>query len=117
MVAGPIAGGAVEPLYFDVALDPGARLEFATPTGHRLLAYVFDGSAAIDDRTLKKGELGVLGEGDALGLLAGADPARVLVIGGRPLREPVVHYGPFVMNTRAEIEQAVRDYQAGVLTQ
>ncbi len=115
-VQGPIAGGATQPLYLDVGLDAGAALAVATPPGHRLLAYVFEGGATVGGRPLAKGQLALLGDGTAVELAAGAAPARVLVIGGRPLGEPVVHYGPFVMNTVAEIEQAVRDFRSGRLT-
>jgi hypothetical protein len=115
-IAGPIAGGATEPLYLDVGLDAGATLALATSPGHRVLAYVFEGSAMVGGRALGKGELALLGDGAALELAAAAAPARVLVVGGRPLGEPVVHYGPFVMNTVAEIEQAVRDFSSGRLT-
>ena len=115
-VAGPIAGGATAPFYLDVGLEPGAALALATPAGHHVLAYVFEGEASVGGRMLAKGQLGLLGDGTTLELRAGAGAARILVIGGRPLREPVVHYGPFVMNTVAEIEQAVRDFRSGRLT-
>ncbi|MBS0396811.1 MAG: pirin family protein [Proteobacteria bacterium] len=115
-VAGPVGGGATEPLYLDVALEAGAQLQLPTPAGHRVLAYVFEGAVRLGGRALGKGELAVLGDGDALELAAQASPARVLVLGARPLREPVVHYGPFVMNTVEEIHQAIRDYQSGHLT-
>ena len=114
-VAGPIAGGATAPLYLDVALEPGASVAFATPAELRVLAYVFEGEATVGSRTLAKGTLAELGAGDGVALSA-AQSARVLVIGARPLGEPVVHYGPFVMNTAAEIDQAIRDYQSGRLT-
>jgi redox-sensitive bicupin YhaK (pirin superfamily) len=115
-VVGPAGGGATEPLYFDVGLDAGASLALAVPGGHTVLAYAFEGAPRIGDRPLARGQLAVTTAGDVLQIAAGDAPARVLVIGGRPLREPVVHYGPFVMNTVQEIEQAVRDYQAGRLT-
>jgi quercetin 2,3-dioxygenase len=115
-VAGPVGGGATVPLYLDVGLDPGARLTLATPAGHRLLVYAFEGSPTVDGQSLAKGELAILTPGTTLALGADGRAARALVLGGRPLGEPVVHYGPFVMNTVAEIEQAIRDYQSGRLT-
>jgi len=115
-VTGPIDGGATAPLYFDVALGAGAVLELATPVGHAILAYVFEGAADIGERRLAKGTMAVLGDGTAFVLAAAGEGARVLVLGGRPLGEPVVHYGPFVMNTVAEIQQAIRDFQGGRLT-
>ena len=80
-----------------------------------MLTYVFEGEASVGQRELPRGTLAELGDGDEVALRA-AHAARVLVIGARPIREPVVHYGPFVMNTAAEIEQAIRDYQSGRLT-
>jgi redox-sensitive bicupin YhaK (pirin superfamily) len=115
-VSGPVGGGGTAPLYLDVALEPGARLALATPAAHRVIAYVFEGTVEVAGRAVAKGQLAILTPGDSLVLVAGPQAARVLVLGGRPLGEPVVHYGPFVMNTVAEIEQAVRDYQAGRLT-
>jgi quercetin 2,3-dioxygenase len=115
-VAGPITGGATAPFYLDVGLEAGATLDLATPAGHHVLGYVFEGEATVGGRTLAKGQLAVLGDGTTLALGAAARAARILVIGGRPLKEPVVHYGPFVMNTVAEIEQAVRDFRSGRLT-
>jgi redox-sensitive bicupin YhaK (pirin superfamily) len=115
-VAGPIAGGATEPLYFDVAVEPGRTLTLPVPATHQTLAYAFEGAPRVGARELPKGSLGILVNGDAVAVEAGDAPVRVLLIAGKPLREPVVHYGPFVMNTVQEIEQAIRDYQAGKLT-
>lgn len=116
-VTGPIDGGATAPLYFDVALGPDATLELGTPAGHAVLVYVFEGGVRIGETALVRGQLAVTGPGTALTLAAGAGGLRALVLGGRPLREPVVHYGPFVMNTVAEIHEAIRDFQSGRLTE
>jgi len=67
-------------------------------------------------RTLNAHSAGVLTPGDRIEVTAGKEGARFLLLAGRPLREPVVQYGPFVMNTRDEIEQAIRDFQSGALT-
>jgi len=115
-VVGPVGESRTAPLYLDVGLEAGATLEFATPPGHRLLAYAFEGAPTVGGRALAKGQLGILSAGDSIALAAGERATRVLVIGGAPLREPVVHYGPFVMNTEAEIRQAISDYQSGRLT-
>jgi redox-sensitive bicupin YhaK (pirin superfamily) len=115
-VTGPIAGGATEPLYFDVALDAGRSVTLPVPATHQTLAYTFEGAPRIGGRELPKSSLGILVNGDAVQVEAGDAPVRVLLIAGKPLREPVVHYGPFVMNTVQEIEQAIQDYQAGKLT-
>ena len=104
------------PLYLDVALEAGATLELATPAGHRVLAYVFEGEAEIGGRTLAKGGSRCSATGRRSSSARRRARRGSCVIGGRPLREPVVHYGPFVMNTVAEIEQAVRDFRSGRLT-
>jgi len=102
---------------------PGARLELPWRTDFNALAYALSGVGAVggEQRPLAGGQLAVLGAGDHITLTAApaqsiASPAlEVLLLGGVPLREPVVQYGPFVMNTREEIEQAVHDYQTGRL--
>jgi redox-sensitive bicupin YhaK (pirin superfamily) len=73
------------------------------------------GAVTVGGRTLEEAELGVLGPGDEVGLSGPADggPSEVLVLSGRPLREPVARYGPFVMNTRAQLMEAMEDFQAG----
>ena len=116
-VRGPIEQPATEPLYLDVVLEPGARWDTALPEGHNAFAYAYEGSTAIgegeDARDLSAHELGVLGGGERLALHAGSDGARLIVVAGRPLREPVARYGPFVMNTREQVMQAFVDYQEG----
>jgi hypothetical protein len=113
--SGPVQGGSTEPLYWDVQLNPGKTFQAKIPGTHAVYVYPFEGSAEIADRVLKTHQGGVLGSGDAIGVKAGADGARLLVLAAKPIGEPVVQYGPFVMNTREEIEQAIRDYQNGVL--
>jgi redox-sensitive bicupin YhaK (pirin superfamily) len=76
---------------------------------------VFEGSAEIGGKKLGTTQMAVLGPGNEVAATAGTDGARVLLLAAQPLGEPVVRYGPFVMNTRAEIEQAFADYQAGRL--
>ncbi|MEV4292492.1 pirin family protein [Nonomuraea bangladeshensis] len=104
-------------------LSPGARLDLPWNPGFNALAYVLagHGTAGAERRPVTKGQLAVFGAGDSLTLAAAPDQPQaepnleVLLLGGQPIREPVVHYGPFVMNTRAEIVQAMEDYQAGRL--
>ncbi|MGA5760455.1 pirin family protein [Nonomuraea bangladeshensis] len=104
-------------------LSPGARLDLPWNPGFNALAYVLagHGTAGAERRPITKGQLTVFGAGDSLTLAAAPDQPQaepnleVLLLGGQPIREPVVHYGPFVMNTRAEIVQAMEDYQAGRL--
>ncbi len=119
-VPGPIQGLFTDPVYFDVELPAGRTFAQPLPSGHNAFVYVFEGSGQIgaigEVRTLATHTAGVLGDGDQVEVGAGADGVRFLLLAGRPLGEPVVQYGPFVMNTREEIEQAIKDYQSGELT-
>jgi quercetin 2,3-dioxygenase len=116
-VSGPIARAATDPLYVDVSLVAGASADIAIPPGHQAFVYPFIGGVVVGDehKALARGELGLLSDGSSGVRLraAGGARSRVFVIAGRPLHEPVVQYGPFVMSTIEEIEQAVRDLQAG----
>ncbi|MFY9315431.1 MAG: pirin family protein [Burkholderiales bacterium] len=114
--SGPVQGGTTEPLYWDVQLNSGKTLQAKIPQSHAVYVYPFEGSVEIADRVLKTHQGGVLGSGDTVEVRAGAEGARFLVLAAKPIREPIVQYGPFVMNTREEIEQAIRDYQNGELT-
>jgi hypothetical protein len=105
-----------DPTYFDVKLAAGEKLEHAIDSGYGAFVYPYEGSLQIAGRELKTHDAGVLDSGDRIEIAAGADGARFLLLAGKPLREPIAQYGPFVMNTRAELEQAVRDYQSGELT-
>ena len=117
---GPIQGGSTNPLYFDVALAAGATFSHAVERGHHAFVYPFEGTVEVgakgSRRTLETHSAGVLGDGDTVELTGGAEGGRVILLAGRPLLEPIVQYGPFVMNTREEIEQAIADYQSGTLT-
>ncbi|AKC88138.1 pirin family protein [Pseudoxanthomonas suwonensis] len=114
---GPIAQPATDPLYLDIALEPGVAWQYALPAGHNAFAYVFEGALAVgegeDARPLENHEMGVLGGGGALALRAGSGGARLILVAGTPLREPVARHGPFVMNTRQELMQAFVDFQEG----
>lgn len=114
-VAGPVQAVATEPLYLDVHLEPNARFEASLPGTHNAFVYAYQGIARIgeDSRELVRGDLAVLGEGERATASAGDAPARFVLIAGRPLKEPVARYGPFVMNTREQIVQAVQDFSAG----
>ena len=108
---GPIAQPATSPVYLDIALDAGASWAFDLPEGHAGFIYAYEGDVRIGDSTVRTRQLGVL-EGETVAFEA-MSAARVLLIAGRPLREPVARYGPFVMNTHDELQQAFADYQAG----
>jgi len=115
-VRGPIVQPATEPLYLDIELAAGSRWSYPLPDGHNVFAYVFEGSAVLGDgenaQPVAKHELAVLVAG-RLQLSAGAQGARLILVAGRPLREPVARHGPFVMNTREDLMQAFVDYQEG----
>lgn len=107
---------STDPLYLDVRLDPGARFEQPITAGYNAFIYIYEGGASVGDdaELLATHAAGLFGtEGDAVSIRAGTEGARFLLLAGKPLREPMVQYGPFVMNTREEIEQAIRDYQSG----
>ena len=116
-VSGPIQQPATEPLYLDVSLSADSAWTCPLPAGHNAFAYVFEGSAALgereDARALELQQLAVLGGGSTLQMRACAQGARLIVVAGRPLREPIARHGPFVMNTREELMQAFVDYQEG----
>jgi hypothetical protein len=112
---GPVEGIATRPLYLDLRLEPRCELAVPTPPEHHAFAYVYDGRARVgaEGHVLEAGILGVLGPGDTVSLATAAEPARLLLLAAQPLGEPVARYGPFVMNTQAELLQAVDDYRRG----
>ncbi|HVV96630.1 MAG TPA: pirin family protein [Rhodanobacteraceae bacterium] len=117
-VTGPVSGVAVDPIYFDLSLDAGARFAAPIPSSHNAFVYVYGGAADVGpadaSRSIQRGELAVLDRsGDDVLVSAGNEPARLILVAGKPLNEPVAKYGPFVMNTQEEIVQAIRDYQSG----
>ena len=118
---GPVSGIPTDPVYFDVELPPGGVFEESVAADATVLTYVFVGAASVADGSggasdlLAAGTAAVLGEGDKVRIEAGPDGARLLLLAGRPLNEPVAWGGPFVMNTREEVMQAYEDYQSGRL--
>jgi hypothetical protein len=112
-VVGPVQQPATDPTYLDVALAAGTSFEHALPAGHNAFAYVYEGEIAVGAETAGKGELLVFGAGDAVRFEGRAANSKFILVAGRPIGEPVARYGPFVMNTQAEIMQAVQDFQAG----
>jgi hypothetical protein len=114
---GPVRQPATDPTYLDLRIDAGAAFTLPLPVGHSAFIYVYEGSAAVgtgrDAAVIEAQELAVLGDGSEVRLEGRAVRTRAILVAGRPLREPVARYGPFVMNTREEIMQAFSDYQTG----
>lgn len=102
----------------DWAVEPEGMARLTMPADHTVALYVFQGSVVTgpDARTVEDGELAILGDGDSVTISSNKndpEPARLLVLGGRPIGEPISRYGPFVMNTKDEIVQAFHDYKSG----
>jgi quercetin 2,3-dioxygenase len=120
---GVITGHTTDPCYLDVDLPNGSPFRYFIRDDYNAFIYLYEGELAVgapgsggNARVLNTRCAGVLSAGDEIVATAAGGPARFLLLAGKPIREPVVQYGPFVMNTRDEVEQAVRDYQNGVLT-
>ncbi len=118
-VTGAVRREHTEPLYLDLQLAPGARFEQPLPPVFNAFVYVYEGALKYDSGcTQPAGRMAILANtpgSDGVSLRAGDTVTRALLIAGRPLGEPIAQYGPFVMNTEAELVQAVRDFQAGRL--
>ena len=116
-VKGAVDTGATDPTYLDVHLPAGSAFVQPVSAGYNAFVYVYDGEAVIgigaNAKTLKRSQIGVLSDGEEIRVAASAAPARLLLIAGKPLGEPVARYGPFVMNTMDEVRQAADDYMAG----
>ena len=121
-VEGPVRGIEADPQYMDIVIPAGTVTDHDISADHNAFVYVFGGSAQIganEDRPgkiIRDGELAVLGEGNAVRIRAGDEGARLILVAGRPLDEPVFKYGPFVMNSKEEIIQAIHDYQNGTFS-
>jgi redox-sensitive bicupin YhaK (pirin superfamily) len=112
-IEGPIQGITTSPLFLDVQLPANTGFEHRIPKELNAFVYIYEGGLEIGGpmRVVPKQAAIVLGDGDLLKVKAGAEGAQFIVLAALPLHEPIVQYGPFVMNTRAEIEQAIDDYQ------
>ena len=111
---GPVTDIAADPLYLDVVVPENSSFTHPIAKGHNAFAYVYQGAASFGEPGSDAGRvthtrLVVLGDGDHVRVTTGADDIRFLLVAGQPLGEPIARYGPFVMNTRAEIEQALSD--------
>jgi len=118
---GPVSGTATEPLYLDAALEAGAALEIPVDADHNAFVYPYEGGILVgpigSQREVAAHYVGVLTPGERIAIQAREVGARCLILTGRPLGEPIAQYGPFVMNTPREIEQAIDDYRTGRLTE
>ena len=116
-VTGAVTRDGTQPLYLDLHLPAGTRFEQPLPAAHNAFVYVYRGEISISGQAVPTQRMAILGNGaqtDGVLLEAGSD-ARVLLIAGKPLNEPIAQYGPFVMNTQQEIHQAIRDFRDGRL--
>ncbi|MBD9354953.1 pirin family protein [Methylomonas albis] len=114
-VVGAIQRPDTEPLFLDVHLPAGASFSQSLPAGHNVFFYVYRGEVAVAERTVSNQRMAILSNSavaDGLILQAKQD-SRLILVAGKPLRETIVQHGPFVMNNREQIEQAIDDYQRG----
>jgi redox-sensitive bicupin YhaK (pirin superfamily) len=118
-VTGPITGLSTGPQYYDLRLPPGVIATVPTSPAQNVFLYVYEGDAVVgdDSRALPFRAAGLLTPGEDVRIAAGEGGAGLLLLGGTPIGERVVQYGPFVMNSPEEIQQAIRDYQRGTLAE
>ena len=118
-MSGPVTGIAANPIYLDVFVAPHTLYTHPIDRGHTAFAYVFEGEAKFagdekeDGTMISHPRLVVLGDGDVVKVNTGETPVRFLLVSGKPLREPVARYGPFVMNTQEEIERTLAELRQG----
>ncbi len=112
---GPVSGVATQPRFFDVRWEEGGEFHHELPEAHTGFIYAYKGTMTVGKQTISEGEVAILSAGDSVRISA-EENSGCLLVAGQPLNEPVAQYGPFVMNTVEEIETAIRDFQAGRLT-
>ena len=114
-VAGAVQREGTQPIYLDIELPEGAVVEQLLPAGHNAFLYVFRGEVVVEGKAVPQARMAILDNAsgaDGVRIKAAQD-SRLLLIAGRPLNEPIAQYGPFVMNTQAELIQAVEDFRSG----
>ena len=113
LIQGPVQGITTAPLFLDVHLPADGHFQHRIPQEQNAFVYIYEGDLELGSpmKAIPKQAAVVLGDGNQLMVKAGSAGAQFIVLAALPLHEPVVQYGPFVMNTRAEIEQAINDYQ------
>ena len=118
-IIGPVTEIAAEPMYIDVTVPAKSVFQQPIPRGHNSFAYVFEGKGKfggfnkLESVEIDSPSLAIFGDGDLVNVFTEHDPVRFLLVSGKPLNEPVARYGPFVMNTKQEIEQALEDLRHG----
>ena len=113
---GPVSGISRQPIFMEVRLNSGEAIELPVAKALSGFVYLFEGTAEMGEETLAIHEAAELSEGDTIRVSAGEAGARFMLIAGQAINEPIAQYGPFVMNTMDEIEQAISDYRANRLT-
>ncbi len=113
---GPVSGISRQPIFMEVRLNSGEAIELPVANALSGFVYLFEGTAELGEETLAIHEAAELSEGDTIRVSAGEAGARFMLIAGQAINEPIAQYGPFVMNTMDEIEQAISDYRANRLT-
>lgn len=116
-ISGAVTRDTTQPNYLDLHLPSGSRFEQKLPAGHNAFVYVYRGEVSIAGKVVPVQRMAILAndaQADGVVIEAGMD-ARVLLISGQPLKEPIVQYGPFVMNSKDEIYQALSDFRDGRL--
>jgi redox-sensitive bicupin YhaK (pirin superfamily) len=118
-VSGPVTDIVADPTYLDVSIPSNGTFSHPVKRGHAAFAYVFEGQGIFGangeeiEKTISQFRLVVFGDGDYIKAIGAIKPVRFLLVSGKPLNESIARYGPFVMNTQEEIEQALKDLRNG----
>jgi redox-sensitive bicupin YhaK (pirin superfamily) len=116
LATGPIAAGSTQAIYLDIQIPKGEHLSLPVSSSLSAFIYLFEGQAEINKQAFSHNNAAVLGSGDSVTIHAPEVETRLLLIAGKAIGEPIAQYGPFVMNTMKEVDQAIEDYQNNTLT-